>query len=350
MFTTMTSASRINGYLFVAFILGMFFYSAPMFVTYVYKNLSSIEKLTNGEVMRGFEQQYDQDIFLRNPSIELWSSIQYSLFKEGRVGVITGDDGWLFSKEEYPQVYAIDRQIDSIVQKVILAKNRLADKKLIIVPLPMKNDIYSEYNTLNNVIEIKDLYGKFIDKLRLNEIETISLRDSFINNKNNALLYFKTDTHWTPAGAKLAAQNIAQHTPELIGNENFITKVGSNTALEGDLLNYFGIIDSSMISHNGKEAYLEHITYKASSTIDSEDLFGDSSESIVLVGTSYTKMEPWNFPGFVKEALKQDIITVANEATGPLASMDEFINSELVHEPSIEYIIWEFPIRAILQE
>ena len=43
-------------------------------------------------------------------------------------------------------------------------------------------------------------------------------------------------------------------------------------------------------------------------------LFGDSEQPIMLVGSSYTKIDDWNFPGFLKESLRTDLQTTAVEA------------------------------------
>ena len=78
------------------------------------------------------------------------------------------------------------------------------------------------------------------------------------------------------------------------------------------------------------------------------DLFGDQSISVALVGTSYTAIDEWNFHGFLREYLKQDLISVALKEKGPFAAMDKFINSDELNDPSINFVIWEFPVRTLL--
>ena len=61
-------------------------------------------------------------------------------------------------------------------------------------------------------------------------------------------------------------------------------------------------------------------------------------------------MDAWNFPGFLKHSMKQEIITIANEAKGPFFSMKEYLAGEFFNDDSLDVVIWEFPVRTILKQ
>src|SRR5690606_11335582 len=81
--------------------------------------------------------------------------------------------------------------------------------------------------------------------------------------------------------------------------------------------------------------------------LDADQLFGEADQSIMLVGSSYTRIDDWNFPGFLREALQSDLLTTAVEAHGPFHAMEQFLNDE-ANRQGIDTVIWEFPVRTLL--
>ena len=79
-------------------------------------------------------------------------------------------------------------------------------------------------------------------------------------------------------------------------------------------------------------------------------LFGEAAQPIMLVGSSYTKIDDWNFPGFLKESLRTDLQTTAVEAKGPFYAMEQFLAGQKLADPEITTVIWEFPVRTLLAE
>ena len=84
--------------------------------------------------------------------------------------------------------------------------------------------------------------------------------------------------------------------------------------------------------------------------VSEDNLFGEKPQHIALVGSSYSKIDDWNFVGFLKEALQNDLVTVAVEARGPFQAMDDFTRSDLLSNPDIQTVIWEFPLRTVLAQ
>ena len=73
-------------------------------------------------------------------------------------------------------------------------------------------------------------------------------------------------------------------------------------------------------------------------------------QNLMLVGTSYSRIDDWNFVGFLKEALHSDILSIAVEAKGPFQAMDEFLASDALQDPALTTVVWEFPVRTLLAQ
>jgi alginate O-acetyltransferase complex protein AlgJ len=69
---------------------------------------------------------------------------------------------------------------------------------------------------------------------------------------------------------------------------------------------------------------------------------------IVLIGTSYSANTRWNFPGYLKEALGEDIASYAREGAGPFRPMLAYLASEDFRREPPRLVIWEIPERALV--
>lgn len=57
--------------------------------------------LLNGKLAHTFEAHYDKEFPIKRLGTNLWAALDYTLFHEGRPGVVIGKDGWLFTDEEF---------------------------------------------------------------------------------------------------------------------------------------------------------------------------------------------------------------------------------------------------------
>lgn len=69
----------------------------------------------------------------------------------------------------------------------------------------------------------------------------------------------------------------------------------------------------------------------------------------MLVGTSYSANELWDFPGALRKHLGRDLINVAEEGDGPLVPMVSYLNSSDFENHPPQVVIWEFPERYLAQ-
>ena len=159
--------------------------------------------------------------------------------------------------------------------------------------------------------------------------------------------FFRTDTHWTPLGAQLAAQavaEIARADLNASGKTEFVTEPLSAEPLRGDLYNFLAL--------NSLEAAIgpEYDVLKAARTSKvspGTDLFGSPDIPVALVGTSYSADERWNFAGALKEQLGADVLNAAEAGAGPFAPMANYLSSAAFKNTKPELVIWELPERQV---
>ncbi|MCP5163045.1 MAG: hypothetical protein H6999_05120 [Hahellaceae bacterium] len=352
MFPVMTTASRKNGILFILLLAAMLIYSLPRLVSFASHEQQALALYQSGELSRKFEQRYDSQFFIRDAAIEAWATLQYLLFKEGAPGVVVGRDGWLFTNEEYlvPANYATVLQGHMAHVTRVQAQLQAQGKQLILLPVPMKLDIYAEHSERQIPERVSQVYDDFLQQLQSEGIAVAPIRSAFLAQAPSEKLYLSHDTHWTPAGAQLAATTFAAAFPELKGTTAYQSHPRGEKELAGDLTHFLKVHPQAAPEIFTPDVIPLFETLKTSNSLDDGALFGEAAESIALVGSSYTKIDDWNFAGFMKEALQQDLVVKAVEAKGPFQAMEDFLASPLLTNADIQTVVWEFPVRVLLTQ
>ncbi|MGP0170616.1 alginate O-acetyltransferase [Pseudomonas sp. NCHU5208] len=354
MFPVMSSASKINGILFIVLLCGMFLYSLPLVFGFASQQNPSqaMALFLDGKLVRKFEHYYDKSLFLRDPSIELWADIQYALFREGASGVVLGRDGWLFTNQEYLLPSGLEENLDKQLALIDKAREQLAAKgtRLILLPIPMKLDTYAEHSRLAPSAQLSGLYEDFRARLSERGIASADLRGAYNDAAAAVPLFLRNDTHWTPQGADLAARTLARQFPELAGTTAYVTQAVGEKQVPGDLLNYLKFDPRFAPSYFAPVHIALHETLKGSPKDIGDSLFADEAVSLAVVGTSYTRIDDWNFTGFLKQALQRDLISVALEARGPFEAMNAFLASPAAASGDVHTVVWEFPLRTLLAQ
>nr|WP_298145994.1 alginate O-acetyltransferase [uncultured Pseudomonas sp.] len=350
MFPVMNSASRINGILFILLLAAMLAYSIPKVADFARTQEQAVALFLDGELVRKFEKIYDREFPLRALSVEGWANVQYLLFNEGSSGVVLGKDGWLFTNEEYQIPSAYEKVLAQHLARIseVGEQLRAHGKRLIMIPVPMKVDIYADQTRVGLDPRAPELYGDFVTQLRQRHIEVTPVRQSFLRGKQEQPLFLRTDTHWTPQGASLAAREFARLHPELVGQAHYQSRQIAEKTVTGDLLGFVRFskwLNPTLFAGDSIPLYE---TVNTKQQVNDDQLFGDDQQSIMLVGSSYTKIDDWNFPGFLKESLQNDMLTMATEALGPFHAMDQFLAGENLDNQDIKTVIWEFPVRTLL--
>jgi alginate O-acetyltransferase complex protein AlgJ len=161
-------------------------------------------------------------------------------------------------------------------------------------------------------------------------------------------LYLKTDTHWSPAGAQLAAQITSQLAQGLFRDiklplSHFSSQAGGMKTIVGDLTNY---MPGVALPADQVVSYVSGISVASNNA--AQGLFGDAAPAVTLVGTSYSANPNWNFDGFLKVGLKSDVLNMADQGLGPFVVMDKYLQSDAWKTTPPRLLIWEMPERYFL--
>ncbi|MDF3932609.1 alginate O-acetyltransferase [Pseudomonas citronellolis] len=352
MFPVMKSASKLNGILFIALMAAMFVYSLPAVFGFAKGQTEALGLFLDGKLLRRFEKVYDKRFFLREPSVRLWADARFMLFGEGSSGVVLGNDGWLFTNQEYLVPTDLPHNLDQQVQRIVDVQRRLREhgKELILLPLPMKVDVYAEHARRQPDPRALGLYDSFTAELGQRGVKVSPIRAPFLAQRDASELFVPNDTHWSPAGARLAAASFAAQQPQLVGGLAYRSQQVGEKEHKGDLLNYM-LFSPDLAPQEFHLARLPvYETLRQQQPVSDDNLFGEQDPSILLVGTSYSKIDDWNFVGFLKEALQTDLVSIAVEARGPFQAMDEFLAGKELQDQAIQTVIWEFPLRTLLAQ
>ena len=134
----------------------------------------------------------------------------------------------------------------------------------------------------------------------------------------------------------------------MIGHTDYVSEAAGEKALKGDLVNFLNFDPRLAPVFFQPEPVLLYETVQRQESIGAADLFGEVEHNLMVVGTSYSQIDDWNFIGFLKQALQSDLLVIALEARGPYQAMDAFLASDAYASPELTTVIWEFPVRTLL--
>jgi len=165
----------------------------------------------------------------------------FRVFGEAGAKTVVGRGDWLFYRPDlryliegnrgdtrlgnsrWVEPVAATTQRDSVARAVRQFRDQLRQRglELLVVPVPGKPSVYPDRVTSRVRQGWADLSiptGGLLTELERDGIATVNLFSVFHQARQrdpNARLYLAHDTHWTPAGARLAAEAVAARLQEL---------------------------------------------------------------------------------------------------------------------------------------
>lgn len=302
----------------------------------------------NGTHTQTIEKNYDQSLPVTDPSIDAWDKMGFALFGEGRRGVIVGTDGWLFSAEEFEKPEGFQDNINANLAYIAAVRDTLAAQKinLFVIPVPSKARIYREHlGRYEFPAHWTMQYEKMAAFLGKNKIPHADLLPVFQKSPGKDALFLKTDTHWSPEGARRAAQVVAARITADLPYLSFDTQAfrmvpGDEESHEGDLMRFIG-------KNAAPGLVPDHVRRFTLDAPESDDLFGARDFAVVLVGTSFSAEKKWSFVNFLKSAMQTDILNRADQGLGPFEVMQSYLKSENFKNSPPRLVLWEIPERYL---
>jgi alginate O-acetyltransferase complex protein AlgJ len=310
----------------------------------------------NGRWAKAVETHYDDEFPIKRLGTNLWAALDFKLFNEGRPGVVLGRDQWLYSDEEFHPIVNEELNLQGNYALVEGVRQALKEKgvKLVMAIVPAKVRLYPEH--LGDVQPASihaNLYQDFHARVAADKILAPDLLGPLQQAKQNGQqVFLRTDTHWTPAGAEIAANQLAKAIADkapLMGQpQRFVTEAEQTVVHKGDLRLFLPLDPLFENLMPAKEPLQKRVTRAADDQPAADDaLFADNEVPVALVGTSYSANPNWNFVGALKQALHSDVVSYAEDGHGPVLPMLSYLKSDAFKNSPPQVLIWEFPERYL---
>lgn len=305
--------------------------------------------ILRGKLAHAFETHYDKMFPVKNLGVNLWAAIDYTLFKEGRPGVVVGRGGWLYTDEEFK----LDNDSPALIERNLAlidwVKRALAQRHiaLLVALVPAKTRVYPEHLDHRQPPALRQaLYARTLDALRADGIATAGLLQPLRAGKRQQPTFLRTDTHWTPYGARLAAQAIAARAGDIVdATDTFRTQSEGTQVHRGDLFNFLPLAPwfGWLLPPPDQLAQLRTVASGNAGSL----LGADPAAEVALVGTSYSAEPQWNFAGALEQALHAAVLNYAKDGEGPFAPMLAYMHSADFRRSPPKLVIWEVPERYL---
>lgn len=338
--------------LFMGILLALGIWSLRSFSSF---STSAQTTVLNGRWAKAAETHYDEEFPIKRLGTNLWAALDYKLFNEGRPGVVLGKDQWLYTDEEFDAVANGEQNEADNLAIIQGVRDALKAKgtELVLAIIPAKTRLYPEHIGDNKPATLHtDLYQQFHSRAAQASVFAPDLLAPLQDARQNGQVFLRTDTHWTPMGAEVVAQQlsiaIAQKTPLSGEPEKFVTQAKETAAYKGDLTNFLPL--DPLFSHWLPQP--DQLQQRSTDLIEAQasgddGLFADSDVAVGLVGTSYSANPNWNFLGALKQALHSDVVNYAEDGHGPVLPMLKYLQTDAFKNSPPQVLIWEFPERYL---
>lgn len=307
------------------------------------------EPVMNGKWMTRFEKDFDARLWHRPAGIALWGATEFFAFGNGRPGVLIGEGGWLYSDEEFRSTAGAAEQIERKrrVIRAVADHLRQHDVQLVVALLPSKSRIVHEHlGRYRLPAEPAARYAHFREALLADGLRAPDLATPLAAARAKDEVFLRTDTHWTPFGARIVAAELAKGLAfEGRGASTFTDETLPAREHRGDLLAF---VPLGPLQAQGPAAdRVREVTVRAQSA-PSLGLFDDVSIPVALVGTSYSKASEWGFRDALRQQLGAEVLDAAQLGRGPILPMLAYLDNAAFLESPPKVVIWEIPERYLV--
>lgn len=262
-----------------------------------------------------------------------WQSYRY---------LVEGQDGWIFrTATDFRDNFSL-KEKDIARLSALNAAFAAQGTTLILSILPTRGmtDGGKAGGASYDRAGARKSYAALIQSLRAAGLSVAAIE----NYQDDAAFYYKRDHHWTPAGAKAMAREVAAQVKARnidLPQKKFVTEAQKTIDHTGTFEKLIKEACGEIVS---PEQVTEYITYAPG---DANALFDDvATPDIILLGTSNSTnaASHANYDGFLKEALNADVDNRAISGGGADAAMMQYLASRKADAKKPRVIVWEFPV------
>ena len=277
---------------------------------------------------------------------EIAGVLRMNAFGELRPGAFAGEGGWLFNSDDIALPADARPLLDKAVAWVDRAREQLEahGAELIVVLVPFKSEMESEHHgSAELAASGRRVREEFASRLEALDLPVIDPFDAWIEAKAEGEVTFRTDQHWTPWGAQVAAREIAAFAGK--GQSGTIELRPLDTrAFQGDLSGGVGTPWATDHTPLTTEVVRPVGAYDADGNLLRPDW---RDTDTVLVGTSASANEWWSFADHLSYELQVPVANMAISALGPFYPMRQALDDFAETGKYPERVIWEITLPSI---
>jgi alginate O-acetyltransferase complex protein AlgJ len=311
----------------------------------------SARAVLEGSFTAGFDRLIEDHHPAANPALHAVTAMRLALFREGSGPVVVGEQYRLYTREEFEYHPRDSDRLDERLRWVSRVVRAVAAERIVpvIVLVPSKSRV--EQETVPERMRPLVDHPRYAHALRamdgLPAIVVAPLEELQATRGS----FLATDTHWSPNGARIAAEAAAAAVeaanPGPIAPGTVVEAGrGEPVVHEGDLLRFLPLGPWSGLFELEHEVIYPRETVLAD-FLPTGGLFDLPSLPLTLVGTSFSVSERWNFAGELQYALQAEVLNVAREGRGPFVPMHDYLTGETYREIPPSVIVWEIPERYL---
>ena len=307
-----------------------------------------VASVIDGRWAGRFAHELDSRWPARSVAVGVWGVLETVVLGQGRPGVLVGNDGYLFTTEEWTE----DRPADHLHPEVQALLQRAQDVlgpdgTILLAVVPDKTRVCAEH--LGGHRRPASLAPRY-DALRQlasahSRVHAPDLRPA-LSCAENPGAFLRTDTHWSPSGAEAVAAVLAEAAGDVRGTSTFERRVGEPVVHTGDLVSFLALGPLEETYGPPPDHFTPFsATLRPTEGLSAASLFGDVELPLVLVGTSFSADPRWSFADALKTAFAMDVVNYADPGEGPMAPMRAWLETGASPPPKV--LVWEFPERYL---
>lgn len=229
----------------------------------------SWDNILSGKFQDGLEDYLRDQVCFRDGWITVKTGIQKACGDTDIGGAYVGKDGYDFEKitPEDVDEKQVDRNIKAVEDYFMTASETIDKQKLSFLLVPTSGLVMQEKLPKNARLFDQ---AKYIDQVQkaMKDYNFVDVRDTLMDH-NEEYIYYKTDHHWTSAGACLAYEVWSEHTGGEAETEDGLVKNVVSDKFRGSL--YSKILDAD-------SAYDEIWTYG----LQKDEAFGSKDCTVMI--------------------------------------------------------------------
>jgi hypothetical protein len=315
--------------------------------------------------LRAYERNLEEASVVARALRPLFQFAQFTWLRDGGEKALVGRDGWLFYRPGYNDMLARGTSTvhprNDVVAAIVAWRDALAARgiQLLVVPVPNKESIYPDRLTrrvASGQTMMSATTRSVLARLKSANVECMDLFALFAEARMNpaafgtAQLYLAQDSHWSPAGAKLAAQAVARRLIERGWAEPGTTEYRERAASVERLGDVLQMLQCPVIE---SRVALEKVPSAQVFRADTSQAYEDEASSQILVlGDSFLRIYERDEPGsagfsaHLAKELKQPLTSLASDG-----GASTLVRQELFRRPALlrnkRVVVWEFIERDI---